>query len=161
MQEIWTDIAGFEGKYQISSFGNVRNAETLKPVKSYTSSNGYKQVNLVANSTKKLLLVHRLVAIAFVPNPYGLPQVNHIDENKFNNVFLNLEWCDATYNNNYGTHNSRVSAKMKIPIMCVESGKHYACISDAAAELNVSIPALSAAISNGHRCKGFHFIKCK
>lgn len=53
--------------------------------------------------------VHRLVAIAFIPNPDNLPHINHKDENKLNNNPNNLEWCDNSYNNNYGTRNKRIA----------------------------------------------------
>lgn len=57
--------------------------------------------------------IHRLVAEAFIPNPNGLPCVNHKDENVFNNHHTNLEWCDYGYNNNYGTRKARVAEKLK------------------------------------------------
>ena len=72
------------------------------------SKNGYQQITL----DNSQLLVHRLVAQAFIPNPNNLPCVNHKDENPFNNDFRNLEWCTYKYNSNYGTNPSRHSNKM-------------------------------------------------
>lgn len=74
--------------------------------------NGYLMVQLWKDGKVKLCLVHRLVAKAFIPNPDNLPCVNHKDEDKHNNCWLNLEWCDATYNTNYGTRNERVAKAM-------------------------------------------------
>lgn len=100
--EEWRDIHGYEGLYQVSNFGRVKNCvrKTLKQIR--TSENGYSYVILYKRCKPKLHLVHRLVAEAFIPNPYNLPQVNHKDENKLNNVCCNLEWCTAKYNINYG-----------------------------------------------------------
>ena len=72
------------------------------------SKNGYQQITL----DNSQLLVHRLVAQAFIPNPNNLPCVNHKDENPGNNDFRNLEWCTYKYNSNYGTNPSRHSKKM-------------------------------------------------
>lgn len=69
------------------------------------NSNGYLNVMLDG----KTYLVHRLVAEAFIPNPENLPQVNHKDENKENNRDINLEWCTASYNSNYGNHGKNIS----------------------------------------------------
>jgi len=63
---------------------------------------GYLSVELFNGGESKRLLIHRLVAQAFIDNPDNLPQVNHIDENKLNNCVTNLEWCTAKYNMNYG-----------------------------------------------------------
>lgn len=100
--EEWRDIHGYEGLYQVSNFGRVKNCvrKTLKTIR--TSVNGYGYVVLSKNCKQKLHLVHRLVAEAFIPNPDNLPQVNHKDENKLNNIYCNLEWCSAKYNINYG-----------------------------------------------------------
>lgn len=100
MLEIWRDIKGYEGKYQVSSWGRVRGANGI--LTPYKTSKGYLKVGLCNGgrcSDKKR--VHRLVAAAFIPNPYGLPQVNHLDGNKENNSVTNLEWCTNQQNMNH------------------------------------------------------------
>jgi len=105
MEEIWKDILGYEGLYQISNLGRVKSKrKVLKPIKGE-----YLKVGLSKNGIQKTLTIHRLVAQAFVDNPNKLNFVNHIDENKNNNVFTNLEWCTNKYNVNYGERNEKVS----------------------------------------------------
>ena len=89
------------------------NLKREKPVqkKTFINNSGYVQVLLSINGKQKAPLVHRLVAMAFIPNPYGLPEVNHKDENKLNNSADNLEWCTHKYNQNYGTGSLRSSRK--------------------------------------------------
>lgn len=101
MEEIWKPVVGYEGLYEVSSYGRVRrvNKDLLK----LQNVKGYNQVCLYKNGISTGLRVHRLVAQAFLPNPDNLPQVNHKDEDKTNNNVDNLEWCDNKYNNNYGT----------------------------------------------------------
>lgn len=113
MIEIWKDIVDYEGKYQVSNFGNIRSLPVKSKTKYFKGSNliqftdccGYLCVNL----SRKLYKVHRLVANAFIPNPDSLPCINHKDENKHNNRVDNLEWCTYKYNANYGTRNERIS----------------------------------------------------
>lgn len=107
-KEIWKDIAGYEGLYQISSFGNVLSLKYCGSNKSHLLApnpdhKGYLMVYLNKRGKRKTLKIHRLVASAFIPNTNNLPQVNHKDENKQNNCVENLEWCDGMYNVNYGT----------------------------------------------------------
>lgn len=92
--EIWKDIDGFYGKYQISSWGRVRNAESGHILIPYKNKKGYLKVGLHKNGERipKKFRVNRLVAKAFISNPYDLPQVNHKDGNKENNSVTNLEW---------------------------------------------------------------------
>lgn len=104
--EIWKDIEGFEGKYQVSNLGNVRslrfrNQNFSKDLTQKINNKGYKVVNLTDNSKNKPALVHRLVAMAFVDNPNNYPIVNHKDENPQNNHADNLEWCTYSYNTIY------------------------------------------------------------
>jgi len=125
MKEIWKDIKGYESLYQVSNLGRVKslarkvikiNCVSFKKeriLKQQTDRYGYKKVILQRNYQIKTFSIHRLVAEAFLENPYNLPQINHKDENKENNCVLNLEYCDSKYNNNYGTRNKRVSETMK------------------------------------------------
>lgn len=108
--ELWKDVDGYEGKYQVSNFGQVRSLErkvsnhtgllTVKPrfLKQAKNHKGYPIVYLSDGKKQKTITVHRLVAIAFIPRIAGKPQVNHIDGNKANNHLENLEWCDNREN---------------------------------------------------------------
>lgn len=77
MQEIWKDIEGYEGIYQISNIGNIKNSKKNKIRKTCINHNGYKMINLYKNGISKNILVNRLVAKAFIPNPNNYPVVNH------------------------------------------------------------------------------------
>lgn len=108
MIEIWKDIKGYEGLYQVSNLGRVKSLGNNKRrkekiLKQVEDGGGYLFVLLCKNGKGKMFKVHRLVAQAFTPNPNNYPQVNHKDENKQNNCVWNLEWCDCKYNINYGT----------------------------------------------------------
>ena len=82
MEEIWKDIKGYEGLYQVSNLGRIKSKrKILKPIKGE-----YLKVGLSKNGVQKTLYVHRLVAEAFVKNNNEFTHVNHIDENKYNNV---------------------------------------------------------------------------
>ena len=112
MEEIWKDIKGYEGLYQVSNLGrvkslNYKNSGKDRILKYCITPQGYLNVGLYVNKQKKTFVVHRLIAETFIPNTGNLPQVNHKDEVKTNNCVDNLEWCDSKYNNNYGTHIQR------------------------------------------------------
>ena len=112
--EIWRDIDGYNGLYQISNKGRVKRllGPSERILKLWDNGRGYLRVYLTKENTSKYIRVHRLVARAFIPNPHNLPEVNHKDENKKNNYVENLEWCDRRYNVNYGSRNERVSKKI-------------------------------------------------
>lgn len=112
MKEVWKNIFDFIG-YQVSNFGRIRSLKTYKILKQHSRGNGYMSVNLSHHGKRFNFSIHRLVAEAFIPNPDNLPEVNHKDENKFNNNVTNLEWCDRKYNINYGTAIQRMLESKK------------------------------------------------
>lgn len=104
MMEEWRDIAGYEGKYQVSNLGNVRNIKYHRSLKPRQTVFGYVRVALYDDAGKaKDYAVHRLVALAFIPNDHDLPCINHKNEDKRDNRAENLEWCTHLYNNHYGS----------------------------------------------------------
>ena len=106
------DIKGYEGRYAITSCGKVWSYYRNRFMKPETTKNGYNRVILLdSNGNRKHYLIHRLVAEAYLPNPYNLPCVNHKDEVRTNNYLNNLEWCDYSYNNQYGDRIKKVSDK--------------------------------------------------
>lgn len=172
----WKSLDGIveNGKYyEVSSSGEVRSIdrEVLykdgrkgkfkgKILKPNTDREGYKKVNLCQDGSQMNYSVHRLVALAFIPNSNNLPCVNHKDENKANNDRSNLEWCTCEYNNNYGTHIERQAAKLrgrtgiKHPLSMAVKGTHiktgeivyFGSIGEASTALNLSKPNISLCI---------------
>ena len=107
MNEIWKDIVGYEGLYQVSNLGNVKRINFFKKerfVIPCSNGSGYLYVSLSKNNKRKNFYIHRLVATAFIENHDNLPVINHKDENRSNNSVDNLEWCTQKYNCNYGLH---------------------------------------------------------
>lgn len=134
IKEIWKDIEGYENLYKISNLGRVKSLNynrtgKEKILKSRKDVGGYFRIGLFKERKQKCYKVHRLVAQAFLDNPYNLPQVNHKDEDKTNNTIWinddgsvdynksNLEWCDAKYNMNYGSRIERIVKSNSIPIL--------------------------------------------
>lgn len=132
MVEVWKDIQGYEGLYQVSNLGRVRSLDRHVPhgrlgkkfcmghlMATHQTSAGYLAVNLCKKNKYRSFDIHRLVAIAFIPvqNNNDAVQVNHKDENKHNNCADNLEWCSVSYNNMYGTKRERASAKIEKPVI--------------------------------------------
>lgn len=132
MTEIWKDIEGFDGKYQVSNLGRVlrtrgNGGPSLVPATLNTW--GYPMVTLhlgkrdgYQKPKTVLKTVHRLVAVAFIPNINNYPSINHIDEDKTNNAASNLEWCTVAYNNTYNNLAIRRGAICKKPVLQVKDG---------------------------------------
>lgn len=123
MKEIWKNIEGYEGFYQVSNTGNVRsldriiNAPTIFGEETHILKKGkilkgryskikrkkyvnYQTVALLKDGKRKQFYIHRLVASSFIPNPENKPQIDHIDGNPHNNCVENLRWCTQKENNN-------------------------------------------------------------
>lgn len=128
IEEIWKDIDGFKGYYQVSNFGRIKSLFRYVKVKNGFRSvqekilkpkidkDGYLHIVLQKNRKSRYFAIHRIVANAFIPNPNNLPQINHKDENKANNHVENLEWCTELYNDNYGNRNKKISKLKYKPI---------------------------------------------
>lgn len=159
MEEIWKDIIGYEGLYQVSNLGRVKSLAKLcghRPKKEtivkQNDLRGYKRVTLCKNNLLKKYQVHRLVAIAFIDNPLNKPCINHKDENKANNNVDNLEWVSCKENTNYGNCIKNSLEKRK-PILqekygqkvkCLEKGLIFNSLKEASRWCNGSWTAISA-----------------
>ena len=163
MSEIWKDVVGYEGYYQVSNLGNVKSIERTivckdgtrkklkeRILKQVSNWRGYLVVELSTKDKGKIYSIHRLVAQAFIPNPENKPQVNHKDENKNNNCVENLEWCDNWVNSHYGTRNERIAnyRKKKINQYDLEGNfiKEWASIKEVKEQLGYSCSAISACV---------------
>lgn len=117
--EIWKDIAGYDGVYQVSNMGRVKSfckgkEKILKPKK---DKYGYLMVGLYKDEKQYWKKIHRIVAEAFLDNPNNLPCVNHLSEDKTDNRVENLCWVDHKTNINYGTRNKRVSKALSKSVL--------------------------------------------
>lgn len=116
----WRSVKGYEERYLVSNTGLIYSKLSNKVLKPNKMANGYLSVELFNKGKSKRVLIHRIVAEAFIDNPENLPIVNHKDENKSNNSVDNLEWFTQKYNANYGNallkkkQNFKASEKMRI-----------------------------------------------
>lgn len=157
------DVKGYEGLYAVTSCGRVWSYRTKKFLKPDISNHGYFRVNLFRNDKGIKYSIHRLVAEAYILNEENLPEINHKDEDKSHNYINNLEWCDHSYNSNYGTRNKRVGkSKMQYKcIRCIENSKIYKDYDEISNDLNIDRKNIrhnmSRVIKTGHSLSGYHF----
>ena len=123
-EEVWRDVKGYEGLYQVSNMGRVKSLgrkdrfgrvikeRILEPA---VTHNGYLRVGLHVDGKRKMLRVHRLVCEAFHENPDNKSEVNHVNEDKTDNRACNLEWSTRTENCNHGSRNERVAKALSKP----------------------------------------------
>lgn len=144
MEKIWKDIKDFEGFYEVSNYGEVRNVKTKRVLKGYQNKRGYLQVSLSKNGKRETKTIHRLVMETFCPiKEMENLQVNHKSEIKTNNCLDNLEWTNPKENCNYGTRNKRISTALSKAVKCVETGVVYSSISEAAQQTGVNLGNIS------------------
>lgn len=119
--ELWKEVKGWEGIYQISNYGRVKSCYRYvkqsngrvrhykeKIMKCFFTKRKYVRLSLEKDGFKRKYFVHQLVAMTFIENPNNYEQINHKDENPTNNTVDNLEWCNAKYNINYGSRIERI-----------------------------------------------------
>lgn len=163
--EIWTDIKDYEGYYQVSNIGRVKRLagspnckidRILSPAK---DSNGYLFVYLSKNGKQKHYSIHRLVLENFSPvENMDKLQVNHLDENRQNNVLSNLEWATAQENINYGNRAKKYIKSRGHKIRCVETGKEYESLREAERETGCPHTHISECVRGLKKtCHGFHW----
>lgn len=186
-KEVWADIKGYEGLYQISTFGNVKSLS--RPVKhsnggtkilrermlktKINSTTGYKEVGLSRDGKQKYHLIHKLIAEAFIDNPHRLPVVNHIDGCKTNNDIFNLEWTTYSENirhafanglshNNMTNEISRAGNEVqKKQVRCIDDDLVFDSAREAADYYGVQLSNLSKVCNGKARTTGgkrFEFI---
>lgn len=163
--EVWKDIEGYEGLYQVSNTGKVKSlgndkSRKEKILKQGKHTDGYFQVSLFKNSKRKTFRVQCLVAKAFIPNPENKLEVNHKNEIKTDNRVENLEWCDHKYNINYGTRNERVSKILtnrkdnSKNVLCVETNIIYQSIMEAQRNTGISNTNISECCNGKRKTAG-------
>lgn len=159
MEKLWKEIPGTDGKYLISTdgevmaisrrvkFGHVYRCTKTKLLTPRDNGKGYLELEFFG----KHHYIHRLVAEAFIPNPYNFPCINHKDENKENNSVENLEWCDYSYNTNYGTRTKRAKEKRfgdRFVVINLDTGDVYQNPKDASRATGIHNDSISRV------CKG-------
>lgn len=152
------DIKGFEGKYAVTSCGNIWSYKSKRFLKAYPNSDGYYYVKLCNDGFTKQFRVNRLVALAYIPNPDGLPHVGHDDDCKEHNYVSNLYWTTNKENNNHGAHNQRLSQAKKKPVVCEETGEVFDSLEAAAQSIDRAAQSLSACLKGKSKtCGGYHW----
>ena len=165
MTEIWKDVEGYEGLYQVSNLRQVKSLNYRRTgkeriLRQYNNQYGYLYVDLCKDGEKKCCRIHRLVAQAFIPNLKNLPEVNHKDENSLNNCVNNLEWCTAQYNSTYGTRIERINKKLTKTVKCVETGALYTSITEAHEKTGISACNISSCVNGKLKtARRYHWIK--
>lgn len=176
MKEVFKDIVGYEGLYQVSNIGRVKSLPKDKVLhncgfickskerilKPKLEKNGYLRVGLYKNGIVQYFSIHRLVAIAFIENPNNYPDINHKDENRTNNNVNNLEWCSVSYNTQYSSYKwtgEKHWASKKV--LCIETGESFFSITEAGKQKNVQYKNIHKCCKGERHTAGeFHWQYC-
>lgn len=172
MEEVWKDISGYEGLYQVSNMGRVKSLPKLvgtrklwrtcggyiqkeRILKPQDAGWGYLKVGLYKNGKFTQRKIHRLVLEAFDPiENMAVLDVNHNDEDKHNNRLDNLSWVTPSQNVNWGTRNTRVSKANSKPVYCVELDKTFINMTTASEETGTRLSALCGCVKGRYQTAG-------
>lgn len=175
-EEIWKDITGFEGEFQVSNFGAVRSLTRYvqqtnrwgqvvsriqhgRVLKQQVDRYGYKTISGALARQSPTILVHRLVAQAFIANTENKPQINHINGDKGCNETTNLEWCTNSENHLHAFkflgRKPNIGPKKKVRISKEGESTHFNGVKDAADFLKVGKTAVMNAAKGPYKCKGY------
>lgn len=179
MEEIWKDIPGYEGYYQVSNMGRIKSLERIVHYKPGSKSgnphkchivrerillqhigdHGYYVVTLSKGNERKLALVHRLIAIAFVRNqePDTMKDINHKDGCRTNNDINNLEWCTRRYNVLHGYRSNKHLPNNRKPVICIDTGDVFISFADAARKHKISKSSIWRSIKYGVKSHGLRW----
>lgn len=175
--EIWKEITGYEGYFEVSTLGNFRSKDRIvgykkggtrnypgKPLKTETILEGYQRIVLMKKGIKKRYMCHRIVAQEFIPNPNNKPYVNHIDGNPANNRVENLEWCTQEENEQHSINILGKTMKGKTNpkrIKCIETGVIYSSMNKCIINIGnkACVEGLSKAIKANRKYHGYTFIR--
>lgn len=177
MEEIWKDIKGYEGFYQVSNLGRVKSFDRIVKsrfktrvqkgiyLKTTDIGGGYLRCTLMVDKKKKQFFIHRLVAGAFIPNPENKPEIHHINHNPSDNCVDNLMW--VTRKGQMDNHHNKQQSKSALKYASshypsiVLNGIKYNTQSEASRILNINRKTLGVAIKNGKKefnSRGNHYI---
>lgn len=171
MTEIWKDVVGYEGRYQVSNLGRIKRitritkwisingkeAYRLDKEKIFSlevGKTGYPIIRLHKNGHKRRVTVHRLVAQAFIPNPQNKPCINHKDGNRTNNNINNLEWCTYSENNLHEWRCLKKKAYNALKVKRIDTGQIFDTLTEAAKSIGASKTNLSGALKRNGTCGG-------
>lgn len=172
IKEEWRPAVGYEGFYEVSNTGKVARIKGYHCRKrhimsTFINNSGYVCTRLCKNHHNKTELVHRMVALAFIPNPNNYPQINHKDCCKTNNNVDDLEWCTGKYNSNYADHKEKQSIshiqnldknKLAKKVLCIETRECFLSTREIERKLGISHSQISACCKNKAKtCHGYHW----
>ena len=147
------EILGYEN-YTVDENGRIFNKKKNRYIRTFYNKYGYPAIYLSSNGKRKYFLIHRLVAMAFIPNPNNYEEINHKDENPNNPNVNNLEWCTRKYNNNYGKRTDKCIEKIGKKVICVDNGDVFRSIREAERHTGIKAAAICMVCNEKRKTAG-------